>query len=138
MSGQVQGVVTVDMIMQDFAAGKLAMTDPVSDCICIKFSVIHREDSLWTLSQILKTDRFAIVMGSRLEYDLCSKDTVKRMKVEENVNGCDYISGIVTAVDFLQYISTQGPEVISNGINRAAVNGISKQPAVCPVTGLSR
>lgn len=140
MEGQVQGVVTVDNIMQDFTAGKLDMTDPVSHCICIKFSVIHREDSLWTLSQILKTDRFAIVMGSRLEYDLCSKDTVKRMKVEENVNGCDYISGIVTAVDFLQYISAQGPKVISNGINgtpRAAVNGIAKQPAVCPVTGFS-
>jgi len=145
MQGTVQGVVTVDNIMDNFISGKLQMTDPVSESLCIKFSVIHREDSLWTLSQILKTDRFAIVMGSRLEYDLCSKDTVKRMKVEENVNGCDYISGIVTAVDFLQYISSQKPKPATNGVSNGVgmpngVNGFSGCPMAsgCPVNGLAR
>uniref|UniRef100_H2YIZ4 Tryptophan synthase beta chain-like PALP domain-containing protein n=1 Tax=Ciona savignyi TaxID=51511 RepID=H2YIZ4_CIOSA len=67
------------------------------------------QDKLQTLSRIFETDHFAMVMGPTLQYDLVdvgspSKELQKKSVRADNKGG-ENICGILSCVDFLNFLS---------------------------------
>nr|XP_009858242.1 cystathionine beta-synthase-like [Ciona intestinalis] len=108
-TGNVHGTVTVGNMMSNFTAGKITWLDPVSKCLYSKFKKVQIEDKLSTLSRIFETDHFAIVMGPTLQFDLVDVGSPSKELQKKSVRaekGGENISGILSCVDFLNFLAT--------------------------------
>uniref|UniRef100_A0A8D0A5C3 Cystathionine beta-synthase n=1 Tax=Sander lucioperca TaxID=283035 RepID=A0A8D0A5C3_SANLU len=92
-SGVIQGMVTLGTILSSVSAGKAKPSDAVSKVLCKHYKQVHLTDNLGKLSQILETDHFVLVVHDHTQTDgsTCQKQMV---------------FGIVTAIDLLDYITT--------------------------------
>nr|CAB3228075.1 cystathionine beta-synthase-like [Phallusia mammillata] len=107
--GKILGMVTIGSLMAKFTSGQTKADEAVSSCLYTKFKTISTLDKLSTLSRLFDTEHFVIVVGSNLSYDVASMNLseVKKTQVRSGGSSADSITGIVTCVDFLQFIASQ-------------------------------
>ncbi|XP_035531815.1 cystathionine beta-synthase b [Morone saxatilis] len=95
-SGVILGMVTLGIILSSVSAGKVKPSDAVIKVLCKPFKQVHMTDNLGTLSHILETDHFALVVHDHTQYNADGSACQKQM-----------VFGVVTAIDLLNYITTQ-------------------------------
>ncbi|KAM9346815.1 cystathionine beta-synthase b [Symphorus nematophorus] len=95
-SGVILGMVTLGTILSSLLTGKIEPSDAVINVLCKPYKQVHLTDSLGTLSQILETDHFALVVHHHTQYNTDGSACQKQM-----------VFGVVTAIDLLNYITTQ-------------------------------
>uniref|UniRef100_A0A8P4G211 Cystathionine beta-synthase n=1 Tax=Dicentrarchus labrax TaxID=13489 RepID=A0A8P4G211_DICLA len=95
-SGGILGMVTLGIILSSVSAGKVKPSDAVIKVLCKPFKQVHMTDNLGTLSHILETDHFALVVHDHTQYKADGSSCQKQM-----------VFGVVTAIDLLNYITTQ-------------------------------
>ncbi|KAK2839930.1 hypothetical protein Q5P01_013670 [Channa striata] len=93
-SGVTLGVVTLRTILSSVSAGKVKPSDAVSKVLCKNFKQVHLKDNLGTVSRILETENFALVVHDQTQYDADGSVCLRQLPL-----------GVVTAVDLLSYIS---------------------------------
>ncbi|KAF1382680.1 hypothetical protein PFLUV_G00146280 [Perca fluviatilis] len=94
-SGVIQGMVTLGTILSSVSAGKAKPSDAISKVLCKRYKQVHLTDNLGKLSQILETDHFVLVVHDHVQNKADGSTCQKQM-----------VFGIVTAIDLLNYITT--------------------------------
>uniref|UniRef100_A0A674NVM7 Cystathionine beta-synthase n=1 Tax=Takifugu rubripes TaxID=31033 RepID=A0A674NVM7_TAKRU len=87
-------VVTTDTILSSVSSGRVKLSDPISKVVCKPFKEVRMSDSLGLLSQILETDRFALVVQEPQQSNTKFSITSKMLSV-------------VTAMELLSYITAK-------------------------------
>ncbi|XP_076802403.1 cystathionine beta-synthase-like protein isoform X1 [Clavelina lepadiformis] len=105
--GKMVGTVTVGSLTSSFSADKVKLTDPVSMCLYSKFKKMKVGDKLTTLSKVLETDHFVVVLGSKVQYNLVEPDSLTLSEMRIDGGAPDSVCGIITPVDFLHFISSK-------------------------------
>jgi len=100
--GEIQGVVTVSLMMSQLTKGKFKTDMPVIDIAYKQFKKIKPSASLGELSAMLDTDYYVVVV----------KDKEQGI---ESVKSKGEVAGIVTRIDLLNFIASS-EEDYSNGI----------------------
>uniref|UniRef100_A0A3Q1CN39 Cystathionine beta-synthase n=1 Tax=Amphiprion ocellaris TaxID=80972 RepID=A0A3Q1CN39_AMPOC len=95
-SGAIVGMVTLETVLSSLLADKVELSDAVSLVLCKDFRQVQLTDSLGKLSHILETHNVALVVYDRTQY-VTDGSAIRRQTV----------FGVVTAIDLLDYITTQ-------------------------------
>lgn len=93
-SGAILGMVTLRTILSFLLAGKVDLSAAVTTVLRKDFKSVHLTDSLGKLSDILKTDNFALVVHHQIQYE-ADGSTLQRQ----------ILIAIVTGIDLLTYIT---------------------------------
>ncbi|CAL8390898.1 unnamed protein product [Boreogadus saida] len=95
-SGVILGMVTLGNMLASVLAGKVKPSDPVSKVLYKQFKQIRLTDNLGTLSRILETDHFALVVHEQIQYLNDGSTSLKQM-----------VFGVVTAIDLLNFVTAR-------------------------------
>lgn len=111
--GSILGIVTMGMLMSKLTNGKANGTDVVRHCLFKNFKKVDLKDNLLVLSQCLEIDHFTIVLDNHLQYEIAKltlDNQIKKQAVSNSeVEGKSQIHGIITSIDFCQYLTNNGP-----------------------------
>ncbi|KAK5861146.1 hypothetical protein PBY51_022563 [Eleginops maclovinus] len=94
-SGVIQGMVTLGTILSSVTAGKVQLSDAVSKVLCKHYKQVHMTDNLGKLSNILKTNPFALVVNDAAQNGADGSTCQRQM-----------VFSAVTPIDLLNYITT--------------------------------
>lgn len=109
-TGHVTGMLTVAHMMSLVTKGKVKLTDCVEKILYKQFKQIAMDTTLGTLSLILNTDHYVVVIHDQRHYQGNDSTSMKRM-----------IFGIATRIDLLEFISHgHATATVANGNNAAA------------------
>merc|ERR1712083_228995 len=78
-NGMIAGMVTVGHMMSQITHGKVKVGDPVSTVLYKQFKTIPIDTSLGTLSRMLDTDHFVIIVHAQRQYQAGGDETKKEM-----------------------------------------------------------
>ncbi|KAM6934165.1 LOW QUALITY PROTEIN: cystathionine beta-synthase b [Xenentodon cancila] len=93
--GEILGMVTLGTLLSALLDGKVKLSDAVSVVLCKDFKKVHLTDHLGTLSCVLKTHNFALVVHDHTQRE-GDGSARRRQKV----------FGVVSAVDLFSYITS--------------------------------
>jgi len=115
-TGNVTGMLTVGNMMSLVTKGKVKVTDPVGKALYKQFKQVTMDVTLGSLSQILNTDHYVVVVHDQRHYQGNETTSVKRM-----------IFGIATRIDLLEFIMHGEEKVTAHNDKVAKVeeNGTS-------------
>lgn len=92
-TGDVIGMLTVGNMMSMVTKGKIKVTDPVGKAIYKQFKQVAMDATLGSLSHILNTDHYVVLVQDQRHYQGNEATSVKRL-----------IFGIATRIDLLEFI----------------------------------
>ncbi|XP_062861797.1 cystathionine beta-synthase-like [Trichomycterus rosablanca] len=95
-AGMIVGMVTLGNMLSSVLANKVSSADSVIKVLFKQFKQVCLTDNLGTLSRILETDHFALVVHEQIQY-MSDGSTALKQKV----------FAVVTAVDLLNYVTSR-------------------------------
>lgn len=112
-TGETLGMVTLGNMLSSLLAGKVQPSDQVCKVLYKQFKQIRLTDTLGTLSRILETDHFALVVHEQIQ----SQDQAWSGEVGGPTDGGDEqpskrqtVFGVVTAMDLLHFVASRGQD----------------------------
>uniref|UniRef100_A0A8C4QZH0 Cystathionine beta-synthase n=1 Tax=Eptatretus burgeri TaxID=7764 RepID=A0A8C4QZH0_EPTBU len=93
--GCIVGVVTLQNILSYMLYGRLKPSDSINEVLYKEFKEVDMRTELGTLSRILETNHFALVIQVQIQYCGKGDQTTKKL-----------IIGVVTGIDLLHFVST--------------------------------
>uniref|UniRef100_UPI00358F0430 cystathionine beta-synthase-like isoform X1 n=2 Tax=Myxine glutinosa TaxID=7769 RepID=UPI00358F0430 len=93
--GYIMGVVTLQNILSYMLTGRLKPTAPINEVLYKEFKEVTMDTELGTLSRILESNHFALIIQVQIQYCGKGDQTTKKL-----------IIGVVTGIDLLHFVST--------------------------------